>query len=147
MQKTVQLDQMGQLAQEVLAHLRPLHTAHILALSGNLGAGKTTFTQQLATELGVEQQITSPTFVLMKRYELNDQPFTNLIHIDAYRLESSTELTALDFDRYAADPSNLIVIEWPEKVADILPEHKTTIAFEVADQKSRKVTIVYAKEN
>jgi len=144
----VTLDQMKSVADEVVQNVRPLSaSAHVLALTGNLGAGKTTFTQHLAASLGVTESITSPTFVVMKRYDLLDQAFTHLVHIDAYRLEHSNELEVLGFQELLQDPQNLIVIEWPENVAAILPENKTTITLEVADTESRNITITYAKED
>jgi tRNA threonylcarbamoyladenosine biosynthesis protein TsaE len=69
--------------------------ALLVALSGNLGAGKTTFTQKIAEQLNIPEKITSPTFVLMKKYSINFGQFKNLIHIDAYRLEDAQELSML----------------------------------------------------
>ena len=71
--------------------------ATVLALHGELGAGKTTFTQTLARTLGVTDAVTSPTFVIMKLYELQHQSFETLIHIDAYRIEHSDEMRVLGF--------------------------------------------------
>ena len=113
----------------------------VVGLSGNLGAGKTTFTQQAAKKLGVTDAITSPTFVIMKNYPLENQKFENLIHIDAYRLESEKELEVLDFKEMISDPKNLIFIEWPEKVSGILPENMKTVSFEVVDEETREIKI------
>ncbi len=104
-----------------VAAARPQTEAVVLALHGDLGAGKTTFTQTLARALEVNEPVTSPTFVIMKGYELEEQVFKNLIHIDAYRLENSSELSVLHFDRILKEPHTLVVIEWAEKVADLLP--------------------------
>src|ERR1700741_1595530 len=71
--------------------------ALLVTLSGELGAGKTSFTQGLARALGVSEPITSPTFVLEKVYELSNQPFSRLVHIDAYRLDGEKSLTPLGF--------------------------------------------------
>jgi tRNA threonylcarbamoyladenosine biosynthesis protein TsaE len=93
--------------------------ALIVGLSGHLGAGKTAFVKAVAKELGIREEITSPTFVIMKIYPL-DPPFNTkfqrLIHIDAYRLEKAQELEALGFERLAAGEDNLIMVEWPENV-------------------------------
>lgn len=97
--------------------------ATVVGLYGNLGAGKTTFTQCISKTLGVEETVTSPTFVIEKIYELTGQKFTHLIHIDAYRIEKSDELLHLGWQDIISDPHNLILIEWPERVADIMPEH------------------------
>ena len=105
-------------------------SATILALSGDLGAGKTTFAQGIARALGVTDQVTSPTFVIEKIYQLQDQAFARLIHIDAYRLNDPHELEVLGWKEIIADPKNLIIIEWPEKVADLIPENATRISFD-----------------
>jgi tRNA threonylcarbamoyladenosine biosynthesis protein TsaE len=138
------LEEMGKLANEIIGNLEPCaQTAHIVALSGNLGAGKTTLTQHIARELGIREAVTSPTFVLMKQYSLNNQPFTQLVHIDAYRLDAPDELKTLRIDELFSNPQNLVLIEWPERVMELLPENKTTISLEVIDDTAREVAIVY----
>jgi tRNA threonylcarbamoyladenosine biosynthesis protein TsaE len=100
--------------------------ALIVGLSGHLGAGKTAFVKAVAKALGVREEVTSPTFVLMKIYDIdsnsqwqmaNDQiQWKRLVHIDAYRLEKPEELEALDWEDLVADKNNLIMVEWPENV-------------------------------
>lgn len=99
--------------------------ATIVGLYGDLGAGKTSFTQGVARALGIDETIVSPTFVIEKIYELplQGRPFVHFIHIDAYRLEHSSELVSLGWQKIISDPTNLIFIEWPERVGDIMPEH------------------------
>jgi tRNA threonylcarbamoyladenosine biosynthesis protein TsaE len=104
--------------------------AMLVTLSGELGAGKTAFVQTVARALGVEGAVTSPTFVLEKIYELPpDAPFKRLVHIDAYRLEPGESLAPLGFDEVMRDTSNLVFLEWPERVVG-LPEPVTRIHFE-----------------
>src|SRR5579864_9316893 len=89
--------------------------ATIVALSGDLGAGKTTFVKGIAEALGIEDEITSPTFVIEKVYALNDKPWKpwrKLIHIDAYRLAGRHELAPLGWDELIQAPENLVCIEW-----------------------------------
>jgi len=102
--------------------------ATVVALSGELGAGKTTFAQGMALALGVEERVTSPTFVLEKIYELQDQKWRHLIHIDAYRINDAHELEVLGWHEIVADPSNLIIIEWPENVAALIPSSAKRIS-------------------
>lgn len=92
--------------------------AVVAGLSGHLGAGKTAFVKALAKELMIDEDVTSPTFVIMKVYEIPKRalPWKRLVHIDAYRLEKIQELEALRYEELVADPHNLIVIEWPENV-------------------------------
>ena len=98
--------------------------ALVVGLSGHLGAGKTAFTKCVAKLLGVTETVTSPTFVIMKIYELQVEaqkdlanfPWKRLVHIDAYRLERREELEVLEWEKLVADKNNLILIEWPENV-------------------------------
>ncbi|HEY0220833.1 MAG TPA: tRNA (adenosine(37)-N6)-threonylcarbamoyltransferase complex ATPase subunit type 1 TsaE [Candidatus Paceibacterota bacterium] len=106
-----------------LSKLSPKSEAVVVGLYGDLGAGKTTFTKAVAKVLGVPDTITSPTFVIEKIYELVDQKFLHLIHIDAYRLDKEEELLNLGWKNIISDPKNIILIEWPEKVSGIIPEH------------------------
>jgi tRNA threonylcarbamoyladenosine biosynthesis protein TsaE len=111
-------------------------SATLVTLSGELGAGKTSFTQGVASALGISEAVTSPTFVLEKIYELPEDAsrgFKRLVHIDAYRLESGRALPPLGFDELMQDKHNLILLEWPEQVADGLPTAHTRITLEVAD--------------
>lgn len=110
-------------------------TATLITLSGELGAGKTTFTQALARSLGVTEPVTSPTFVLEKVYELPESAaFSTLVHIDAYRLEGDRSLEPLDFTTLMQDPGTLILLEWPEMVATQLPAPAARLRLEVAGE-------------
>ncbi|MDD3531653.1 MAG: tRNA (adenosine(37)-N6)-threonylcarbamoyltransferase complex ATPase subunit type 1 TsaE [Candidatus Pacebacteria bacterium] len=117
--------------------------ATLVTLSGELGAGKTAFTKAVAKALGVEEVVNSPTFVLEKIYLLrgDTSEFKRLVHIDAYRLEKGSELRALGFDELIADAGNLIMLEWPEKVADALPPPAASISLIAHADGSR--TIIY----
>lgn len=103
------------------AQARPGRAA-LVTLSGNLGAGKTTFVQALAQALGVTEPVVSPTYVLMKSYELHNQPFARLVHIDAYRLASGQEFAALEPASFLLDEDALVCIEWPERIEGALPK-------------------------
>ena len=115
--------------------------AAVIALSGDLGAGKTTFVQALARTLGIEETVTSPTFVIMKQYQTTAERFSELIHIDAYRIEDLDEMRVLGFDRLLEKNRAMICIEWAEKIADLLPESTTTLSFEITDEEKRRVSI------
>jgi tRNA threonylcarbamoyladenosine biosynthesis protein TsaE len=108
--------------------------ATLMTLSGELGAGKTSFTQGMALALGISEPITSPTFVLEKIYGLDGQAFSRLVHIDAYRLEGGKSLTPLGFDDLYADTKNLIVLEWPELVAGQLPQADHALTLRIAGE-------------
>lgn len=125
----VEREQLADFARELLVELKPDTTATILALSGNLGAGKTTFVKALAAVLGVQEEVTSPTFTIMRTYGTNDPIWKNLVHMDAYRIENSEELKPLRLAELFAQPQTLVVIEWAEKIAEVLPQHLTWLEF------------------
>lgn len=133
------LAEMEAFATDFAQQLQPKETATVIALHGDLGAGKTTFTQFLARALGVTQSLNSPTFVLMKRYPLEAQPFDNLFHVDAYRLDNADDLRKLDFESVLAEPKNLVVIEWPERVADLIPDTAQKLNFTFINETTREV--------
>ncbi len=117
--------------QNFVAELLPkAERATLVTLSGDLGAGKTTFVQGIAAVLGITETVTSPTFVIENVYALTDQKWKRLIHIDAYRLEKGSELEHLGWNEIVADPENLILLEWPEKVAEIIPEDAIKLRFD-----------------
>jgi len=115
--------------------------ATLITLSGELGAGKTTFTQAVARALGVEEVVTSPTFVIEKVYGIPEGgKFERLIHIDAYRLGTASELTALGFGEITSHPGNLIFLEWPENVTGAADHATVRIVLEALPDGSRQIT-------
>ena len=120
--------------------------ATIIALSGDLGAGKTTFAKMLAKQLGVDEEVTSPTFVIERIYQLPEyvghpMSYRRLIHIDAYRLEGAHQLEVLGWKEISADPSNLILIEWPEMVEGVIPKGSIKIKLGWISETERDVSI------
>lgn len=130
----------------MLSAVKPENEAAVLALCGDLGAGKTTFTKALATELGITEHVTSPTFVVMRRYEADDavqkaSPFAQLVHIDAYRIEDIDEMRVLRFEEILAEKDTIICIEWAERIRNLLPAHTLFMNIETQDETSRVITI------
>lgn len=144
------LDDTAQFAKEFVENLlktggktggKPVQSATVVALYGDLGAGKTTFVKAVAEIFGIQKTVTSPTFVLEKVYKIKGfGGFTHLIHIDAYRLENGAELLTLGWEALLEDPHNLIFLEWPERVAETLPEESRRIQFRFIDETTRKIT-------
>ena len=132
MQK-VPLSALPQLAAEVLKKLETKNSAAIIFLSGDLGAGKTTFVQALGKELGITETMQSPTYVLMKKYQISNNKFQTLVHIDAYRLQNAGEFAALRPEQFLQDPKALVVVEWPERVGNALPAPDLTLNFSSQD--------------
>lgn len=133
-------------AKKVISALASLTNtkAKVLFLEGDLGAGKTTFTKELAEALGVpKEDVHSPTFILKKEYQAEHSFFKKLIHIDAYRFEDPKEVQVLRLHEDSKDDTSLIVIEWPSKLGGALDEDMT-IAFSVIDDETREVMINYS---
>jgi tRNA threonylcarbamoyladenosine biosynthesis protein TsaE len=135
--------------------------ATVLALQGNLGGGKTTFLQGFAHGLGIKEKITSPTYVILKHFRLpslrakrsnlkvqiasspeaprNDDSFTDFYHIDCYRINKPEEILELGFEEIISDPKNIVAIEWPEKIKELLPKDTIEIEFKFVDEKTREI--------
>lgn len=116
----------------------PREGAGVLALYGDLGAGKTALTKELAKLLGIKEVVNSPTFILEKIYRTEHSAFKHLIHIDAYRLEEPKELEHLGWKELVADKNNLIVVEWSEQVESLIPEYALRIRAEFVDESTRR---------
>jgi len=114
--------------------------ATVVALSGKLGGGKTTFAQGFAEGLGVMERVKSPTFVLMKKFALESKKFTSFYHLDCYRLENEKEVGAIGLPEILEDPRNLVLIEWAEKIKSVLPKQKVTVTFSHVDEHTRKIS-------
>ncbi len=115
--------------------------ATVVGLYGNLGSGKTTFTQAVARIMEVKDIVNSPTFVIEKIYETKHPDFHRLIHIDAYRLEKAAELQTLNFEELVENRNNLIIIEWPENVKEILPPDHIKIHCNFVDETTRQFEV------
>jgi tRNA threonylcarbamoyladenosine biosynthesis protein TsaE len=122
--------------------------AIVLGFSGNLGAGKTTFTKEILKQLGHNGNVASPTFVLRRDYEIKPHPNSpinrggvvrNVIHIDAYRLENPEHIYQVISKGELGDKNNLIIIEWPEKVSKDLFDK--VFLFEHVDEDTRKISL------
>ncbi|MDB5194703.1 MAG: hypothetical protein JWN50_717 [Parcubacteria group bacterium] len=130
-----------ELASRFIQGLTARDRAVVIALIGDLGAGKTAFSQAIGEALGVRDPIQSPTFLIEKIYELHKAPWQHLVHIDAYRLESESELTALGWDAIIARPENLIIVEWADKIGGILPEGTIRVTMKHIDETTREIDI------
>lgn len=129
----------AKLAKKILKE-GPGSAARVFGLSGDLGSGKTTFVQGFGKGLGIEGKITSPTYLLIRRFALNDSQFKNLYHIDCYRLKCGEELLLLGFSDICSPPQNIVFIEWAGKVKSVLSERAEIIRFEHLSSKKRQIT-------
>ena len=130
---------------------KELHGGEIICLSGELGAGKTTFTQGFLEELGAEKPYTSPTFVVMKEYELKKVKsrktleIEKIYHFDAYRIEE-VDFLNLGWEEILVDEKNVSIMEWADKIKKVIPARAIWINFEWKSEKKRKITLVEQKE-
>jgi tRNA threonylcarbamoyladenosine biosynthesis protein TsaE len=115
----------------------------IVCLHGDLGAGKTTFTKGFAEGLGLQHDMTSPTFTLMNVYRLpHTAPARELVHIDTYRLESEAELIGIGVEDYLGLPHTITLIEWPEKISSLLHNKKViNVTIDHLEETTRKITV------
>ncbi|MEZ4103863.1 MAG: tRNA (adenosine(37)-N6)-threonylcarbamoyltransferase complex ATPase subunit type 1 TsaE [Candidatus Paceibacterota bacterium] len=119
-----------------------LNQATVLAFCGDLGAGKTTFVQFLAKQLGVDGVVNSPTFTIMKKYSLpNKTQWGCLVHMDVYRIDDVQELKPLGFNDLLVDGKNLICVEWAGKITEELPKDTIWLNFLVSEEGGREVVV------
>lgn len=109
----------------------------LVCFRGDLGAGKTTFIQGVLVGCGAQPPFVSPTFILMKEYDL-DAPTANGIrrvyHADAYRMERAEDFEKIGFTEWCADPEGIVLLEWPERVASLLLEHRIEIGLSIEEE-------------
>lgn len=116
----------------------------IIALTGELGSGKTVFVQGLAKGLGIKERILSPTFIMIRQYPLaisHQSSIISFYHIDLYRIESEKDIEGLSLEEIWSDPKNIVAIEWAEKIKKILPKKRIEIHFEYINEGERRITI------
>jgi tRNA threonylcarbamoyladenosine biosynthesis protein TsaE len=118
--------------------------ADILALEGNLGAGKTTFLQGLAKAFGIKEKVISPTFIIMRKYSFLNKKANgkeNLYHFDWYRIKKPKEIINLGFQKIISNPQNIVAIEWAEKFKKLLPKNAFWLKFNILTKKKREILI------
>jgi len=112
---------------------------NILLLKGNLGSGKTTFCQEILRISGAKGPFTSPTFVIIKKYDLKENKFfRSAYHIDCYRI-GEKDILELGWKEIIADKKNLVLVEWPEKIQTIWPEQFMKIDLKILNEKGREI--------
>ncbi|AKT54454.1 MULTISPECIES: tRNA (adenosine(37)-N6)-threonylcarbamoyltransferase complex ATPase subunit type 1 TsaE [Selenomonas] len=114
----------------------------VICLDGELGVGKTLFVRALARTLGVESDVTSPTFNLMNIYEAA----CPIVHFDLYRIASEEELEDIGFFEYAEATEGIVLIEWAEKFPNAIPADHLSVRIDALDAEKRKFTFIAAGE-
>jgi len=120
---------------------KSLKGGEVITLTGDLGAGKTTFMQGLARGLGITKNILSPTFIIMRSYEIPnaDLKAKKLYHVDLYRIETEKDIQGIGLEELLGDPDAIVAIEWPEKLQNVLPEDKIDIVLDYIDENKRQI--------
>jgi tRNA threonylcarbamoyladenosine biosynthesis protein TsaE len=117
-----------------------LQESKVIALEGDLGSGKTTFIQGLALGLGIKSKISSPTFVIFKKYKVqNHQKLDWFYHFDLYRIENPEEIMDLGFEEIINNKHVIVAIEWAEKIKNLLPTDSLKIKIKYLNKSSRKI--------
>lgn len=125
------------LARRLAAELKP---GDVVCLEGDLGAGKTTFTQGLAAALGVPGRVTSPTFCLVQEHRsARSRPDTTflLVHMDLYRLHDEDDVLAIGWEDYLSEGA-ILVVEWPERAGSLIPPTAKHVVFSHLDGVERR---------
>ncbi len=115
--------------------------ALVVALTGELGGGKTTFIQGFARGLGVAEKILSPTFVILKRFEVPNPRPSFFYHLDCYRIHEAKEILDLGFKKIISNPGNIAAVEWAYRIKNILPEDTVGVHFEIKGKEERIIRI------
>lgn len=122
-----------------------LKGGEVIALFGELGSGKTTFTSGIINFFFKNKRVLSPTFIIVRHYYPKHKKIRQLIHVDLYRLKKMAEIEDLGLSEYFNNSNNIILIEWAEKIKSYLPEKRIEIRFTQFDQNSRR--IIYGSSN
>ncbi len=130
-----------ELAHKLAHKIKP---GDVLALYGDLGSGKTTFTSYLVSALGIESRVQSPSFVIIRKYDrtgANTKDIKTVYHIDLYRLTKKGELEDLGLEELFAEENAISIIEWPELAQDLLPKGAMTMKFKYLDENIRSINV------
>ncbi|QQG43549.1 MAG: tRNA (adenosine(37)-N6)-threonylcarbamoyltransferase complex ATPase subunit type 1 TsaE [Candidatus Daviesbacteria bacterium] len=126
--------------QKIAAGLAAKIKSGVIALTGSLGAGKTTFTQGFAKGLGITEKVASPTFMLIRQHPIPKLE-KNLYHIDLYRLEDPIDIKSLGIEEIINNPENLSLIEWAEKIKDQLPQNTIFVNIKIIAGEKRVIEV------
>ena len=115
--------------------------ATVIGCQGDLGSGKTTFIQGFAKGLDIAEKVLSPTFVIIRKYKIPDTKYKiqNFYHVDAYRIDKPKEILELGWKDIIMDPTNIVVVEWADRIKSILPKDAIIIDFQTIGKKKRKI--------
>jgi len=144
----LELDDVAEKVIEIANNFK-FKTAFVVGLYGDLGSGKTTFIKRLAKKLNILEIVTSPTFVLQKKFEIQNpsdifsgREYKNIYHLDVYRVESEEEMSSLRWFETINNSENIVLVEWANLIENVLPEKILKLEFSVVDENTRRVEII-----
>lgn len=114
-------------------------SALIFELIGDLGSGKTTFVKGFLKGIGFGGNVKSPTFIIMRRTKIKNDFFENVFHIDAYRLKKIDDFLALNFKEIISNPKNIVLIEWPQNIKNIIKEKTIKVRFIYGKKENERI--------
>lgn len=118
---------------------KKITNGQILAFFGDLGSGKTTFIQGFSKGLGIKRRIISPTFIIVRKYDINDN---NFFHVDLYRVETENDIKSVGLDQIMEDGKSIVAIEWSEKLGKLLPKKRIEIHIDLLENEQRKIRFI-----
>lgn len=136
--EVIKINTLRDLKEAAIQFIQLMGENRVFAFYGEMGAGKTTFIKAICIELGVNENITSPTFALVNEYISKDN--RSIYHFDCYRLKNIREAYDFGADEYFFS-GNICFIEWPEKIEDLLPTDTVSVTIQVLENDSRVITI------
>ena len=135
---TIHIDSLNDLPDAAAAVIEALQGRTVVAFRGGMGAGKTTLIREIAAQLGSEDTVTSPTFAIVNQYEGRDG--RRICHFDFYRIDDVREAYDFGYEEYFYS-GDLCLVEWPEKIEELLPDDVMTVRIEVDSDDERTITI------
>lgn len=150
----VQTKKLGERTAKDILKIPPKKKALVIGLTGQLGGGKTTFLQGFAKGLGLKEKILSPTFIILKKFQIPNpklqtnpksqfSKFQTFYHIDCYRVEKPKEILDLDFKKIISNSQNIVAVEWADRIRKIMPKKTIWIKFSFIEKNTRKIIIKF----
>ena len=118
-------------------------SALVIGFAGELGTGKTTFIKSFVRSMGVSNKVTSPTFLILRRFKMpKGKNFKNIFHIDAYRIEKESELSDVGLEDILDEPQNIVLIEWADRVKGVLPKKMIWVKLKYGKERDERKIII-----
>lgn len=137
--KTIAVENLSELPRAAAEIINELEDRPVVAFFGAMGAGKTTLIREIAAQMGVVDNVTSPTFALVNQYLTDDQ--RKVYHFDFYRINRIEEAYDLGYEEYFYS-GDVCLVEWPEKIEELLPDDVLAVSIEIIDEDARLITIM-----